>query len=64
MFKCNSFFGIHTFNFDDCYEVKVHEIVALGLKCHWVGWLPNMEFRYVDSDGDVIYDNCFPEWDH
>ena len=52
--------------FDDCYELRVHAILALGIECEYTGWMPGMEFRYIEcgKPSNVIFDGFFPEWDH
>ena len=60
------YFASKLYAFNDCYQVEVHEILALGVKCEYLGWMPDMQFRYAECGRryNIIYDNFFPEWDH
>lgn len=42
----------------------VTDIWADNHRINYCGWLPNMEYKFVDEDGDVIWDCFYPEWDH
>lgn len=54
----------HMICFDDIEDRKVVEIVWHGKKVHYCGWVPGMLFRYVDENGDFVWEGCFPDWDH
>ena len=50
--------------FSDCTDE-----VLMGVHCgdqeyHYAGWRPGMEITFIDRDGDEVWSNCFPEWDH
>ena len=47
---------------DDTYYID--EIRCDGKEIVYTGWRPNMEFRFKDETGEVVYDAFFPEWDH
>lgn len=47
---------------DDTYYID--EIMCDGKEIVYTGWRPNMEFRFKDETGEVVYDAFFPEWDH
>ena len=52
--------------FNDCYgeELTIDKIMCEGKKCFYAGWMPGMEYRFVTEDGEVMFDEFFPEWDH
>lgn len=43
----------------------VTKIVLDGREVEYCGWMPGMHmmFTYVDN-GEVAYENWFPQWDH
>ena len=48
---------------DDTFEVMT--IIFNGREVEYVGWMPQMHYRYryVDT-GDVAWEQSFPQWDH
>lgn len=52
--------------FSDCYaeDFTVDKIMCEGKECFYAGWMPGMEYRFVTEDGEVMFDEFFPEWDH
>lgn len=54
--------------FSDCNsygeEFTIVEVMCEGKRCSYVGWMPGMEYRFVNEDGEVVFDEFFPEWDH
>jgi hypothetical protein len=51
--------------FSDCTDERVTKIVYEGREIEYIGWRPGMymAFRYTDN-GELAYENCFPQWDH
>lgn len=45
--------------------MQITSIVANGVDHRYAGWMPDMriQFRSCWSD-ELVYDRCFPEWDH
>ena len=51
--------------FSDYVKIHVLDIVADGRKLSFTGWQPDMEFTYRDSlTGEIVWAECFPEWEH
>ena len=50
--------------FDDCEPVDVVEIVWHNKRVWYMGWMPGMVFKYGDMYRNVVWEGCFPEWDH
>ena len=50
--------------FDDCSGETVQKIYYKGQEVVYEGWQPGMLFEYTDLDGNVVWGNHFPEWDH
>ena len=51
--------------FSDCVKINVLDIVADGRKLSFAGWRPDMEFAYRDRlTGEIVWAECFPEWEH
>ena len=51
--------------FSDCVKIHVLDIVADGRKLSFTGWQPDMEFAYKDIvTGEIVWAECFPEWEH
>lgn len=51
--------------YSDCSGDEVKKIVFEGIELEYMGWMPNMRFVFKRTDtGEVVYDNCFPSWDH
>lgn len=51
--------------FDDCHNDRIDEIVISGRHVAYSGWMPDMRIQFYDVEtGEVVYDRCFPEWDH
>lgn len=50
--------------FTDCSNEMIQAIVCDGKPVHYYGWLPNMEYRYEDEDGNIVWDEFYPELDH
>ena len=51
--------------FSDCVKIHVLDIVADGRKLSFAGWRPDMEFAYRDRlTGEIVWAECFPEWEH
>ena len=51
--------------FSDCSDEVVTKIVMNGREVEYIGWRPGMymAYRYTDN-GEIAYENCFPQWDH
>jgi hypothetical protein len=51
--------------FDDCHNDRIDEIVISGRQVAYGGWMPDMRMQFYDVEtGEIVYDRCFPEWDH
>jgi len=50
--------------FSDCEPRDVVEIVWHGKKVFYRGWKPGMLYQYEDENGELVWEGCFPEWDH
>lgn len=50
--------------FGDCTDERVVDICCGEHHYHYLGWRPCMEYNYVDACGDVVWSNCYPEYDH
>lgn len=61
---CTFVSKIYCFNdCDDTYEIE--EIIYRNRAIRYMGWKPNMEFEFRYSDIDeVVWEGCFPDWDH
>ena len=52
--------------FSDCDDTFwVVKIIFNGREVEYVGWMPQMRYRYryVDT-GDLAWEQSFPQWDH
>lgn len=54
----------HTIAFDDCTDERVLFITYEGKEIHYVGWQPGMLYEFADDEGNTIWSQAFPEWDH
>ena len=54
----------HTLAFSDCSEEEVILIIYEGKEIHYVGWQPDMIYKFADEAGNIIWSNSFPQWDH
>lgn len=50
--------------FSDCEPVDVIEIVWHNTPVWYMRWKPGMLFQYGDMERHVVWEGCFPEWDH
>ena len=51
--------------FSDCGGWDVEEIVIDGDHVEYAGWRPGMEFIFTNTrTGEIVFDVCYPEWDH
>lgn len=51
--------------FDDCNPIEIHCIVMDGVDCDYVGWMPGMRFQFRNCETrEIVFDECFPKWDH
>ena len=50
--------------FDDCEPVDVIEIIWHGKHVWYMGWKPGMVYQFGDMYRNVVWEGCFPEWDH
>ena len=46
---------------DDSYDIV--EATWDGKKVSYAGWLPQMQFDFY-CDGELVWRNWFPNWDH
>ena len=54
----------HTLAFSDCSDEEVVLIIYEGKELHYVGWQPNMLYEFADEEGNIVWSNSFPQWDH
>ena len=54
----------HTLAFSDCSDEEVILIIYEGKEIHYVGWQPDMIYKFADEAGNIIWSNSFPQWDH
>ena len=54
----------HTLCFDDCTEEYVRKIVWHGQCVYYDGWKPGMHYVFKTSRGKLVWEGCYPEWDH
>lgn len=51
--------------FNDCGGLEPVEIVVDGHHVEYAGWKPGMRYVFSDCEtGEIVFDECFPEWDH
>ena len=50
--------------FSDCTDEVLIGVFCGEKKYVYAGWRPGMEITFIDRDGDEVWSNCFPEWDH
>ncbi len=51
--------------FSDCTDEEIDEICVNGRRLRYAGWRPDMEIILKDCETDeVVFDQCFPEWEH
>ena len=53
-----------TLAFSDCSDEEVILIIYEGKEIHYVGWQPDMIYKFADEAGNIIWSNSFPQWDH
>lgn len=57
--------AVKLYAFDDCYPIEVTTIVADRHDLRYVGWMPGMRYVFKDiCTGEVVFDECFEEYDH
>lgn len=54
----------NTIAFDDCSGEEVIFIMHKGKEIHYDGWKPLMLMEFADNNGNVVFSQAFPEWDH
>lgn len=50
--------------FDDCTDKQVEKIFFKGKEVVYAGWQPGMTFEFKDLDGNTVWRESFPHWDH
>lgn len=50
--------------FSDCTEKQVEKIFFKGKEVVYVGWQPGMTFEFKDLEGNTVWKESFPHWDH
>ena len=51
--------------FSDCNNtLTIERIVCDGKEVHYGGWKQGMHYTFYDNDGNLVYENWFPQWDH
>ena len=54
----------HTIAFDDCSGERILFISYEGKEIRYAGWKPGMLMEFEDKEGNTIWSQAFPEWDH
>lgn len=55
---------VRTIAFNDCTEETVVNISADGNIIHYTGWKPGRHYVFKNMDGEVVWDDYYPEYDH
>ena len=55
---------VRCITFGDLSDEKVLEIESEGESIHYVGWQPDMHYVFKNEQGDIVWDNYYPEYDH
>lgn len=53
--------------FSDCTDEELIDVeLPDGTRAVYVGWLPDMEVRFinVDNPNEILWDCHYPEWEH
>ena len=50
--------------FSDCTEKQVEKIFFKGKEVVYVGWQHGMTFEFKDLNGNTVWCESFPHWDH
>lgn len=50
--------------FRDDTDIEIYGITMNDKPIHYTGWQPNCIFTYEDEDGNVVYENHYPQFDH
>ena len=50
--------------FSDCTDETLMGVFCGDQEYHYVGWRPGMEITFADANGEEVWSNCYPEWDH
>ena len=50
--------------FSDCTDEVFMGVFCGDQEYHYAGWRPGMEITFIDADGEEVWSNCYPEWDH
>lgn len=50
--------------FSDCTDEHVEKIFFKGKEVVYAGWQPGMTFEFKDLDGNTVWKESFPHWDH
>lgn len=51
----------------DVYVVLLVKTVTEDIRAihlEYTGWMPDMEIMWADDTGHIVWDACYPEWDH
>lgn len=48
----------------DYRDIEMLEIVHDGNKYTYDGWQPGMTYTFRNAEGEIIWSNSFPDWDH
>lgn len=54
----------HRIAFSDCTEQHVEKIFFKGKEVVYAGWQRGMTFEFKDLDGNTVWKESFPHWDH
>ena len=50
--------------FQDCNDIVIYGILIDDKLIHYTGWQPDCVFTYADEDGNIVYENQYPQFDH
>lgn len=50
--------------FSDCTDKIVQKIFFQGKEVVYAGWQPGMTFEFKDLEGNTVWKESFPHWDH
>ena len=56
--------SIKSIAFSDCTEKQVEKIYFKGKEVVYAGWQHGMTFEFKDLDGNTVWCESFPHWDH
>jgi hypothetical protein len=54
----------HRIAFSDCTDEHVEKIFFKGKEVVYAGWQRGMTFEFKDLNGNTVWRESFPHWDH